>query len=222
MSARERGYHVIAARALLFDMDGLLVDSEPLWFRVQGDFVRARGGRWTREEADRCTGRGLANALRVMGEQPGVSIDVERDTAAILDAFAGRVRELELKAGCLDILALASERRVPRAVASSSARRLIDAVLGRFDLLGAFDAVIPGEAVSRPKPAPDIFLAAADRLGVPPPDCVVLEDSLAGVEAARAAGMRVVAVPEKPDDRFAAIADAVVADLHVARGLLQL
>jgi mannitol-1-/sugar-/sorbitol-6-/2-deoxyglucose-6-phosphatase len=213
---------VIRARALLFDMDGLMVDSEPLWFRVQGDFVRARGGRWTRVEADRCTGRGLANALRVMGEQPGVTIDADRDTGAILDAFAGRVGELELKAGCRELVAVAIERAVPRAVASSSARRLIEAVLGRFELLASFDAVVPGEVVAHAKPAPDIFLAAAERLGVAPEGCVVLEDSIAGVEAARAAGMQVVAVPERPDARFGALADAVVSDLHAARALLQL
>jgi beta-phosphoglucomutase-like phosphatase (HAD superfamily) len=221
MGAR-RGYHVIAARALLFDMDGLMVDSEPLWFRVQGDFVRSRGGRWTRHEADQCTGRGLANALRIMGEQSGVAIDPARDLAPILDAFAERVGELELKTGCRDLLAFAAERSVPRAVASSSAHRLIEAVLARFGLRECFDAVVPGEAVARAKPAPDIFLAAAARLGVAPADCVVLEDSLAGVEAARAAGMRVVAVPEKHDDRFAALADAVVADLHDVRSLLAL
>jgi sugar-phosphatase len=213
---------VIAARALLFDMDGLMVDSEPLWFRVQRDFVSARGGRWTRQEADQCTGRGLANALRVMAMQPGVTVDVDRDTVAIVDAFADRVDELELKPGCRELVALAAEQRIPRAVASSSAKRLIEAVLGRFELLASFDAVVPGEAVRRAKPAPDIFLAAAERLGVAPADCVVLEDSLAGVEAARAAGMAVVAVPEREDARFAAVADAVVADLHAARGLLRL
>jgi beta-phosphoglucomutase-like phosphatase (HAD superfamily) len=203
-------------------MDGLMVDSEPLWFKVQGEFVRARGGRWTREEADRCTGRGLANALRVMGQQPGVAVDVDRDMKAILDAFQGRVGELELKTGCLDLLALAGKRSVRRAVASSSAKRLVDAVLGRFGLAPSFEAVVSGEAVTRAKPAPDIFLAAADRLGVPPSDCVVLEDSLAGVEAGKAAGMRVVAVPEHADGRFASLADAVVADLNEASKLLRL
>jgi HAD superfamily hydrolase (TIGR01509 family) len=212
----------IPCRALLFDMDGLMVDSEPLWFRVQGDFVRARGGVWTRAEADQCTGRGLANALRVIQSQLGVAVDIERDTAAILDGFAARVAELELKPGCRELLALAVARATPRAVASSSARRLIHAVLEHFALHPSFDAVVSGEAVTRQKPAPDIFLAAAERIGARPGDCVVLEDSLAGVEAARAAGMRVIAVPEKPDDRFAALADAVVADLHEASRRLEL
>jgi HAD superfamily hydrolase (TIGR01509 family) len=107
-------------------------------------------------------------------------------------------------------------------VASSSARRLVLATLGRFGLIERFDAIVSGDSVARPKPAPDIFLLAASRLGVGPSECVVLEDSLAGVEAARAAGMRVVAVPERIDERFAALADAVVTDLHEAQTLLGL
>ena len=213
---------MIPARALLFDMDGLMVDSEPLWFKVQGDFVRSRGGRWTREEADQCTGRGLANALRVMGRQPGVAIDVERDMTAILDSFQGRVAELELKTGCLDLLALARERSIPRALASSSAKRLSRCGPRALRSCRSVRGHRLGEAVTRAKPAPDIFLTAAERLGVAPSACVVLEDSLAGVEAGKAAGMRVVAVPEHPDDRFAAMADAVVADLNEARELLRL
>jgi HAD superfamily hydrolase (TIGR01509 family) len=212
----------VICRALLLDMDGLMVDSEPLWFRVQRDFVRARGGEWTSVEADLCTGRGLPNALRLMQSRLGVAVDLERDADAIVDAFAARVAELELKPGCAELVELAVARGTPRAVASSSARRLIDAVLGRFALLGSFDAVVSGEAVTRLKPAPDIFLAAADRLRAAPGDCVVLEDSLAGVEAARAAGMRVVAVPERADARFASMADAVVADLNEAAALLEL
>ena len=95
-------------------------------------------------------------------------------------------------------------------------------MLVRFGLTDVFDAIVCGEAVSRPKPAPDIFLAAAARLGVPPGACVALEDSLAGVTAARVAGMRVIAVPERPDPGFARLADAVVANLHEARALLGL
>ena len=213
---------MIPCRALLFDMDGLMVDSEPLWFRVQGDFVRARGGEWTRAEADRCTGRGLANALRVIQSQLGVPVDIERDTVVILDGFEARVGELELKPGCRS--SSPSPSRARRRGPSRLRRRDASSKpsSGASRLLSAFDAVVSGEAVTRQKPAPDIFLAAADRLGAAPGDCVVLEDSLAGVEAARAAGMHVVAVPERPDARFAALADAVVTDLHAAGALLDL
>lgn len=215
---------MIPYRALIFDMDGLMVDSEPLWFEVLRDFARARGGNFDQALAERCVGKGLANTLRVMAETFGLGVDIDGASAVIVDAFIERVGDLSLKRGCEDIVA-AVERspvRVSRAVASSSARRLVLATLGRFGLIERFDALVSGDSVDQPKPAPDIFLLAASRLGVAPSECVVLEDSLAGVEAARAAGMRVVAVPEKNGERFAALADAVVTDLHEARTLLGL
>jgi|HubBroStandDraft_4_1064222.scaffolds.fasta_scaffold67393_1 beta-phosphoglucomutase-like phosphatase (HAD superfamily) len=214
---------VISYEALIFDMDGLMVDSEPLWFEVQRDFALNRGGEWTPALADQCIGKGLANSVRVMAQALGFEVDVERDAAAIVDAFIGRVRDLSLKRGCVEIVDAVQRRprRLPRAVASSSARRLVEATLARFGLVERFDVLVCGEAVSRPKPAPDIFLLAAKHMSMAPDACVVLEDSLAGVEAARAAGMRVIAVPEKADERFS-VADAVVCDLHEARTLLGL
>jgi beta-phosphoglucomutase-like phosphatase (HAD superfamily) len=107
-------------------------------------------------------------------------------------------------------------------VASSSAKPLVEATLARFGLRDRFAAVVTGSCVARPKPAPDIFLEAARRLGASPEACVVLEDSVAGVMAARAAGMRAIAVPEHDAQRFAGLADAVVADLHEARAMLRL
>jgi mannitol-1-/sugar-/sorbitol-6-/2-deoxyglucose-6-phosphatase len=210
-------------KALIFDMDGLMVDSEPLWFEVQRDFALARGGEWTSALADLCVGKGLANTIRVMERSLGFAVDVDRDAEAIVDSFIGRVGSLSLKGGCEDIVDAIARlpTRLPRAVASSSARRLVEATLGRFGLVERCDTLVCGDSVTRPKPAPDIFLLAASRLGVSPAACIVLEDSVAGVEAAHAAGMRVVAVPERADARFA-LADAVVADLHEARELLGL
>jgi sugar-phosphatase len=221
---------VIRCDALLLDMDGLMVDSEPLWFQVERDFARARGGEWTAELWTGCIGQGMAHTLRVMREAFGFAIDPERDAAEIVASFIARVGELALKPGCEELVAAARDAGVPRAVASSSARRLVDATLARFALRDRFDAVVTGDCVARPKPAPDIFLEAAARLGVAPAACVVLEDSLAGVRAARAAGMRAIAVPEHAPERFAALADGpdapdapgviVVRDLHAARALL--
>jgi HAD superfamily hydrolase (TIGR01509 family) len=211
---------VLACQALLFDMDGLMVDSEPVWFELQSEFVRDRGGIWTRELALRCIGGGLPNALRVIHEVFGFAVDPEADTAWMMDAFVARADRLSLKAGCAEILEGARARGLPRAVASSSTRRLVETALRRFDLLPYFGAVVTGECVTRAKPAPDIFLEAARRLGIPPAGCVVLEDSLAGVRAARAAGMQVIAVPEHTDAAFEQQATAVVADLHAARELL--
>jgi HAD superfamily hydrolase (TIGR01509 family) len=214
---------VISCRALLFDMDGLMVDSEPLWFAVEREFARARGGDWTEELGTACIGHGMANTLRVMHESFGFPVDVERDASVIVELFVARVAELTLKAGFDELLAEARSRSVPCALASSSARRLVEATLARFGLRERFDAVVTGDCVAHPKPAPDIFLEASRRLGVSPEGCVVLEDSLAGVSAARAARMRVIAVPEgTASAEMTAQADAVVRDLHAARALLSL
>jgi beta-phosphoglucomutase-like phosphatase (HAD superfamily) len=218
---------MLPCAALVFDMDGLMVDSEPEWYALQSDFVRARGAEWTAELARRCAGGGLANALLVMRGSLGLEVDIARDTAWMIDAFLGRLDRLRLKAGCLELVTAARAGGLPCAVGSSSVRRLVDATLARFDLRPCFGAVVTGECVARPKPAPDIFLEAAARLGVAPSGCVVLEDALAGVRAARAAGMRVIAVPEH-GAAFAEAArtddspDAVVADLHEARAVLGL
>jgi mannitol-1-/sugar-/sorbitol-6-/2-deoxyglucose-6-phosphatase len=212
---------VIPCRALLFDMDGLMVDSEPLWLDVGRAFARARGGTWTEEMAKACIGRGLANTLRVMEGTLGIPVDLESDVTAMVELFLSRVSELRLKPGFDELLEAARSGGIPRALASSSARRLVEATLARFGLRDPFDAVVTGDCVARPKPAPDIFLEAARRLAVPPEGCVVLEDSLAGVQAARAAGMAVIAVPEHPaSEEMTSLADAVVTDLGEARARL--
>lgn len=211
---------MIPCGALLFDMDGLLVDSEPLWYRVESAFARARGGDFTPELARTCVGRGMTHTLTVLRDRLGLAVDVERDAAVIVDDFVARVGELSLKPGAAELLAEAERLGLPRAVGSSSARRLVEAVLASVGVRTRFDAVVTGDCVAHPKPAPDIFLEAARRLGVAPASCVVLEDSLSGVRSGRAAGMRVIAVPEGDPAPFEGEADAVVLDLHQARAQL--
>lgn len=206
-------------RALVFDMDGLLVDSEPLWHEVELDVAQAHGGRWTAALSAECIGTGLAHAVELMRERLGVELSVEQGVEELCGRFAERVGELRLQPGCAELIAAAA-RRVPLALASSSRRVLIDAVLARFALGERFATVVSGEDVPRAKPAPDIFLRAAALLGAPAGACLVLEDSLAGVAAAQAAGMPVVAVPEHEPERFAALADHVAVDLHEVRALL--
>lgn len=200
-----------------------MVDSEPLWFDVERSFAAARGGAFTHEIAQRCVGRGTAYTLRLMSELFGFTVDAAANTAEIMNAFVGRVGELALKPGCLELLDEAAGK-VPLAVASSSPRRLIHAVLDRFGIVPRFRAIVSGEEVAHPKPAPDIFLRAAKELGVAPAECAVFEDSLAGATAGRAAGMFVVAVPEGPWEGrgFEAVAHRVEADLFAARGTITL
>ena len=211
---------MIPCAALLFDMDGLMVDSEPLWFEVERAFARARGGDFTPELARACVGRGLANTLEVMHRTFDFPVDPARAAADIHARFVARVGELQLKPGFLELFEEAGARSVPRALASSSSRGIVVATLDRFGLRPRFEAVVTGDDVPHPKPAPDIFLEAARRLQAEPAGCVVLEDSPSGARAARAAGMAVIAVPEVHRGVFDAPADAVVTDLYAARTLL--
>jgi HAD superfamily hydrolase (TIGR01509 family) len=208
-------------RAIVFDMDGLLVDSEPLWFEVECELARRRGGVWTDELAHACIGQGLLHTLVTMQREFGFEMDPAKDGAELVDLFIARAGELALKPGAKELVALAFGK-VPMAVASSSTRRLVHAVLERFDLPRALGAIVSGDDVARPKPDPEIFVLAAKRLGVAPRDCVVLEDSFAGVTAGRAAEMFVVAVPEQDAARFAPVADVVVKDLFEARERLSI
>lgn len=209
--------------ALLLDMDGLLVDSEPLWFQIERDFCLDRGFDWTEALAAACVGRGLGATLAIMGERFGFAPDPERHGAEVIDRFIASVGDLSLKPGAGALLDAARDA-LPLALASSSPRRLIEAVVDRFDLRPRLAAIVSGEEVARPKPAPDIFLRAAAELGVSPARCAVLEDSLAGATAGRAAGMIVIVVPEGPWEGrgFEAVAEVIVPDLLHALAWLEL
>jgi HAD superfamily hydrolase (TIGR01509 family) len=202
-------------------MDGLMVDSEPLWWRVEHALATEHGCHWSDEIAAACVGTGLPNTIVTM-QKLGAKLEVEPGVARLVELFIGEVTALEMKPGCRELVEAASAAGLRLAVASGSTERLITAVLARFELTRYFHAVAPGECVERSKPAPDIFLEAARRLGVPSADCVVLEDSRPGVTAGRAAGMAVIAVPERDAASFAELSPHVVADLHQARALLGL
>ena len=204
-------------RALLWDMDGLLVDSEPLWYRVERDFAKRRGADFTEAHGLENKGKGIAHTVHFMHRLFGFPVDVERDVEELIASFMDRTAELTLKPGAAELLDR-TRGEYGLALASSSHRRLVEKALDQFDLRDVFDAIVSGQDVARHKPAPDPFLRAAELLGVPIGECVVLEDSIAGVTAGRAAGAIVIAVPEgSPDaEPFAEVADVVVRDLFAA------
>ncbi|MCL2825598.1 MAG: HAD family phosphatase [Polyangiaceae bacterium] len=206
--------------ALIFDLDGLLVDSEPIWFEVEGKFLADLGHVWTRERADACMGQGTPNTLGIWKEQFGVNIDVERDTETIIDRMLDRAADMALRKGALNLLEKAKEANCPMAVASSSPKRLISGVLAAKGIDQYFKVVVSGQEVPRSKPAPDVFLRAAELLGISVDMCVVLEDTLAGTRAGIAAGARVLAVPSADAAAVAAIATWVVSDLGGAGEVL--
>lgn len=208
------------ARALIFDLDGLLVDSEPIWFEVEGGFLRELGHTWTHEDAAQCMGQGTPNTLQIWRERFGVDVDIPRDTERIVDRMIARAPDMQLKPGALAVVQAGRRAGLPMAVASSSPRRLIDAVLEAKGLRSYMDAVVSGQEVARGKPAPDVFLRAAELLGVSASESVVLEDALAGAKAGHAAGARVLAVPTIPDPAFDAFATWVLRDLRAALAVL--
>jgi HAD superfamily hydrolase (TIGR01509 family) len=205
--------------AVVFDLDGVLVDSEHLWDEVREELARERGGRWhERAQAD-MMGMSSPEWSRYMHEVIGLAeTPAEIDdlvVAGMLERYADR---LPLIDGAVDAVhRLAGSFRL--ALASSSNRRVIDAVLEASGLTSSFEATVSSEEVERGKPAPDVFLEAARRLHVPPERCAAIEDSANGIRAAAAAGMRVIAVPNHrypPPAEALALADATlvtIADL---------
>jgi HAD superfamily hydrolase (TIGR01509 family) len=182
-------------QAVLFDMDGLLVDSEPAWTRAERSAFEWLGGTWGPEVKAACVGRRLddmaAELIRLAPSDVPVAAVVERLDADVAHLFA---EGLASKPGALALLDALAAARVRLALVSSTRRPLVKAALRAFGDQ-RFDVLVTGEDVERPKPDPEPYLLAARRLGVDPAGCVVLEDSPAGVSSGVAAGCRVVAVP---------------------------
>lgn len=187
------------AAAVLFDMDGLLIDSEPLWTMAEVELAERLGGTWTSEMKSAVVGTRLDVAvptvLRLLGADDGPA--AVRDTtswllARMVELFS---TDLALRPGAAELLDGLRDAGIPLALVSSSYRILVDAGLA---VLGAdrFAVSVAGDEVRDGKPAPEPYLAAASALGVDPRRCVVLEDSPAGVASGEGAGCVVVAVPD--------------------------
>jgi HAD superfamily hydrolase (TIGR01509 family) len=181
--------------AVVFDMDGVLIDSEPVWERVRRGFVADRGGRWPADAQDRMMGMSTAEWSAYISADFGVGFTPQQVAQQVIVAMAAEYeKHLPLLPGAMEaVRSLAG--RWPLAVASSSPRSLIETVLATADLASAFAAVVSSEEVPRGKPAPDVYLAAADRLSVPPKSCAAIEDSSNGLRSAAAAGFTVIAIP---------------------------
>ena len=192
--------------AIVFDLDGVLVDSETVWDEVRRALVADRGGRWTPDATTAMQGMSTPEWSAYLGSLGAAGSPAELAAAAI-DAMAERYREqVPLLPGAVEVVTALSARW-PLAVASSSPPRLIEVVLAAAGVADRFRAVVSSEQVERGKPAPDVYLAAAAALGVGPRDCVAVEDSANGLRSAAAAGMTVVAVP---NPHFPPPADALL------------
>jgi HAD superfamily hydrolase (TIGR01509 family) len=202
--------------AVVFDMDGVLIESEEVWDEVRAVYVRDRGGRYDDAVQRAMMGMSSTEWSQYLHDVAGVP----DEPAAINDEVVRRMldaygRHLPLVDGAVDAVRRLA-RRFPLGLASSSNRRLIDTVLDAAGLSAHFAATVSSEEVARGKPAPDVYLEAARRLGVDASRCAAVEDSHGGIRSAKAAGMRVVAFPNAsypPDEESLGQADVTIRSL---------
>ncbi len=186
---------VCVIEAVVFDMDGVLIDSEPVWERVRRKFVAEHGGQWADDAQDRMMGMSTAEWSAYISEDFGLRLSPQQVAEGVITAMAAEYQaHLPLLPGAVDAVRALSARW-PLAVASSAPKSLIGAVLDLSGLRSAFAADVSSEEVPRGKPAPDVYLEATARLRVPPTSCAAVEDSSNGLRAAGAAGCAVIAVP---------------------------
>lgn len=212
-------------RAVIFDFDGLLVDSETLFHRVYAEILADHGHPFTRDDYSAgYAGRpvpAIARAFVTDFKLPLSSEEVARRIHA--DEAALRAEGVPLKPGARELLDHLKARGYGIGVASSAQRPRAMNVLEQHGLVDFFAASAFAEDISRGKPDPEVFLLAAARLGIDPSECLVLEDSTMGIEAAANAGMRVICIPDMqaPDEEHRAMATAVLDGLNDVIGFLE-
>ena len=181
--------------AVLWDMDGTLVDTEPYWMQVEHDLVEAHGGVWTHEHAMQLVGNDLLESGRYIREHGGVDLPPEEIVELLLDGVVGHVeRSVPWRPGARELLAALRAARIPCALVTMSYERFVAPILAHLPP-ETFRAIVTGDTVERGKPHPEPYLAAAAALGVAPADCLAIEDSTTGVTSAESAGCRVLVVP---------------------------
>jgi HAD superfamily hydrolase (TIGR01509 family) len=203
--------------AVVFDLDGVLIDSEHVWDEVRQQLAEERGGRWSDTASRDMMGMSSLEWSAYMRDQVGIDDEPQAISAEVVRRLEDRYRrEIPLIAGAEQAVARLA-KRWPLALASSSNRELIDLVLESSGLDRYFEASVSSEEVARGKPAPDVFVEAARRLGVAPTACAAVEDSENGILAAKAAGMRTIAVPNPqypPHEDALAAADVTLATIE--------
>ncbi len=180
---------------MIFDMDGVLLDSEPLHYQALSELLASEGHSWSEEDNRSVLGTTVPETFRQVSERfhivDSMDLLIDRYDEAILRVLS---RGLEPAAGVRELLDRLRARQIPVSVASSSRRSWITATLRSLKLDDQFEVVVSGDDVVNGKPAPDIYLLAAERMGVTPKACLAIEDAPNGIASAKAAGMKVVAV----------------------------
>jgi len=203
----------VSVEAVVFDLDGVLIRTEELWDEVRAGLAAEAGARYDEEAQRAMMGMSSLEWSRYMHDELGVPDRADAISSEVVRRMLARYRErLPLVDGAREAVERLAARW-PLGLASSSNRELIDAVLELSRLARFFAATVSSEEVPRGKPAPDVYLEAARRLGVEPPRCAAIEDSHSGIRSAKAAGMRVIAIPNAsypPDEEALAAADVVL------------
>ena len=205
-------------RAVIFDLDGVLVDSEPLLYEAERVALAAYGAELTPAIKEPFIGLGARDVLAALARRFDLDVDLDELGARKMAAYLDLVPRVTGFAPTTGLARALQAEGVPLAIASGSTPEAIDAALGAIGLRDAFPVRVSTQEVASGKPAPDVFLLAAWRLDVDPGACLVVEDAVPGVRAARAAGMRCIAIPSVTDPLDAAFAEA---DLLVPGGTAQ-
>jgi HAD superfamily hydrolase (TIGR01509 family) len=202
--------------AVVFDLDGVLLDSEQIWDEVREQLARERDGRWHDGAQRAMMGMSSTEWSQYMHDEIGLPEPPEEISAEVVRRLEARYRQhLPLLDGAVEAVDRLAARW-PLGIASSSNREVIDLVLDLSGLAPLFKVTVSSEEVARGKPAPDVYLEAARRLGVPPERSAAIEDSENGIRAAKAAGMRVIAIPNPhfpPDPEALEQADVTLRSL---------
>lgn len=179
-------------KAVIFDMDGVIIDSEPLHQKVEEELLEDLGGTMTASDKEAFVGTTDYHMWSTMKERFDLSQSVEEMIASKKDRFLSQIHNIFLVDGFKEVLSQLKEEGYLIALASSNNRRAVDQIVKQFDLAKDFELTMSGEDVTHGKPHPEIFLKTAEAIGVAPANCLVIEDAKNGVEAAKAAGMKCI------------------------------
>ena len=180
--------------AVLWDMDGTLIDSEPYWMKSEGAFAKANNGNWTEQDGLSLVGMSLYDSSKIIKEKVCSDLEPEQIIEQLTDEVAAQLKqEILWRPGSKELLELLRKKKVKTALVTMSMHRMAKQVADSI-CFDAFDVIVAGDDVMHGKPHPEAYLKAAELLGVKPEDCVAFEDSISGLRSAEAAGTKAVGI----------------------------